>query len=194
MFLDVGCCVGQVLRKLAVDGVDSTRLYGTDLEPRFVDIGYDLFRDGDKFKGTFVIGDLLKLKQGNQIDGDGDGEEGLDALDGKMTFIHAASFFHLFTWDEQVRAASRLFGFLDPARQDVMIFGRQVGTMLPRDKGKAGSDKVYLHNTDSWQMLWDEVGERTGTKWRATMEPTEKVETGMVESSLRKMSFCVTRA
>ncbi|KAI8625931.1 hypothetical protein F5Y19DRAFT_235820 [Xylariaceae sp. FL1651] len=185
--LDVGCCMGQVLRKLASDGVDSTRLYGTDIEPRFLDAGYDLFKDRDKFKATFVIGNLLKQEEG---------DEGLDALDGKISFIHATSFFHLFTWDDQVHAAVRMLRFLDPEQKDVMIFGRQVGTMLPRNHGKAGSDKVFLHNAHSWQMLWDEIGERTGTKWRVTMEPTEKIETGAggVESSLRKMSFCVFRA
>jgi hypothetical protein len=151
-----------------------------------VDIGYDLFQDRHKFKGAFVIDDLLKQKQGGD-------EDRPDALDGKMTFIHATSFFHLFTWGDQVRAAKRMLRFLDPKRQDVMIFGRQVGTMLPRDHGKAGSDKVYLHNATTWQMLWDEVGEHTGTRWKATMEPTERVETG-IESSLRKMSFCVLRA
>ncbi|KAI1743026.1 hypothetical protein F4680DRAFT_410820 [Xylaria scruposa] len=188
--LDVGCCVGQVLRKLAFDGVDSSRLFGTDVEPRFLDIGYDLFRDRDKFKGRFVLGDILK--QQNE-----DGKEKDDALDelhAKMTFIHATSFFHLFTWDDQVRAATRMVRFLHPDRRDVMLFGRQVGTMLPRDNGKAGSDKVYLHNAGSWQRLWDEVGQRTGTRWKTTMEPTEKIETGATESSLRKMSFCVLRA
>ncbi|KAI0185551.1 hypothetical protein EV127DRAFT_348011 [Xylaria flabelliformis] len=185
--LDVGCCVGQVLRKLAFDGVDSSRLFGTDVEPRFLDIGYDLFRDRNKFKGRFVIGDILK--QGEEQD-----EDVLSALDAKMTFIHATSFFHLFTWDDQVRAATRMVRFLHPDRRDVMLFGRQVGTMLPRNNGKAGSDKVYLHNADSWQQLWDEVGQRTGTKWKTTMEPTEKIETGATESSLRKMTFCVLRA
>ncbi|KAI0450222.1 hypothetical protein F5B21DRAFT_491663 [Xylaria acuta] len=202
--LDVGCCVGQVLRKLAFDGVDSRRLYGTDVEPRFLDIGYDLFRDRYKFKGRFVIGDILlnnRSKENSDDDNDDDddddgGDDALDALDAKMTFIHATSFFHLFTWDDQVRAATRMVRLLRPDRPDVMLFGRQVGTVLPRDHGRAGSDKVYLHNAASWQRLWDEVGARTGTRWRTTMEPTEKIETGAggVESSLRKMSFCVLRA
>ncbi|TRX91667.1 hypothetical protein FHL15_007449 [Xylaria flabelliformis] len=191
--LDVGCCVGQVLRKLAFDGVDSSRLFGTDVEPRFLDIGYDLFRDRNKFKGGFVIGDILKQQNQGGEEG-GDALDALDALDAKMTFIHATSFFHLFTWDDQVRAAARMVRFLHPDRRDVMLFGRQVGTMLPRDNGKAGSDKVYLHNADSWQRLWDEVGQRTGTRWKTTMEPTEKIETGATESSLRKMTFCVLRA
>ncbi|KAI0201663.1 hypothetical protein F4808DRAFT_459787 [Astrocystis sublimbata] len=210
--LDVGCCVGQVLRKLAFDGVDSSRLYGTDLEPRFLDIGYDLFRDKGKFKGKFIVGDILHgsgddddkeehedaeggaAKKGKaKAKGRAKGKDALEALDGKMTFIHATSFFHLFTWDDQMRAATRMVRLLQPHRPDVMLFGRQVGTVLPRDNGKIGSDKVYLHNAASWQRLWDEVGERTGTKWRTTMEPTEKIETG-TESSLRKMTFSVSRA
>ncbi|KAI1131160.1 hypothetical protein F5Y10DRAFT_90858 [Nemania abortiva] len=198
--LDVGCCVGQVLRKLAFDGVDSSRLYGTDIEPRFIDIGYDLFRDRRKFRGSFVVGDLLRPDNptSSSSNSSSPGSEALDALDGKMTLIHATSFFHLFTWGDQVRAAVRLVRFLRADRADVMVFGRHVGTVAPRwdGGGKAGSDKVYLHNGESWQRLWDEVGERTGTRWRTTMEPTEKIETGAggVESSLRKMSFCVLRA
>jgi len=190
--LDVGCCVGQVLRKLAFDGVNPSRLYGTDIEPRFLDLGYDLFRDRDKFKGTFVIGDFLRQRE------DADETDALDRLNGKMTFIHANSFFHLFTWDEQARAATRMVRLLDTERRDIMIFGRHVGTMMPRPRGngKAGSDKVYLHNAETWQTLWNEVGELTGTKWKVTMEPMEKVEMGAggVESSLRKMTFSVTRA
>ncbi|KAI1111692.1 hypothetical protein F5Y14DRAFT_453789 [Nemania sp. NC0429] len=207
--LDVGCCVGQVLRKLAFDGVESSRLFGTDIEPRFLDIGYDLFRDRGTFRGGFVFGDLLggnKSNDGsndddnndnyNNDDNDNDDNDSLAALDGKMTFVHATSFFHLFTWDEQVHAASRIVRFLDRGRPDVMIFGRQVGTVAPRARsGRAGSDKVYLHDAGSWQALWDEVGARTGTRWRAAMEPTEKIQTGAggVESALRKMSFCVVR-
>ena len=38
-FLDLGCCVGQVLRQLAHDGVSSSRLFGTDVEPRFMEVG-----------------------------------------------------------------------------------------------------------------------------------------------------------
>ncbi|KAI1188003.1 hypothetical protein F5B17DRAFT_397362 [Nemania serpens] len=202
--LDVGCCVGQVLRKLAFDGVESSRLFGTDIEPRFLDIGYDLFRDRETFRGEFAFGDLLnddEYSNNDDID-NGDGDDTLDVLDGKMTFVHATSFFHLFTWDDQVRAASRIVRFLrhtdnnpDDNDNDAMIFGRQVGTVAPRANGRAGSDKVYLHDARSWQGLWDEVGARTGTRWRATMRPTETIQTGAggVESSLRKMSFCVLR-
>lgn len=126
--LDVGCCVGQVLRKLAFDGVESSRLLGTDIEPRFLDIGYDLFRDRDTFRGEFVFGDLL-LHNNNSDDenvneNSNDNDDPLAALDGKATFVHATSFFHLFTWDDQVRAACRIVRFLRPPRARAPRGGR----------------------------------------------------------------------
>ncbi|RYP18293.1 hypothetical protein DL765_004013 [Monosporascus sp. GIB2] len=98
-FLDVGCCVGQVLRQLAFQGVDSSRLYGIDSEPRFLSAGYELFRDRDTFKATLVTGDLLASGE------KGGGDDASRLLNGKMTIIYAMSFFHLFSWQAQVRAA-----------------------------------------------------------------------------------------
>ncbi|KAI1174680.1 hypothetical protein F4777DRAFT_373174 [Nemania sp. FL0916] len=263
--LDVGCCVGQVLRKLAFDGVDSARLYGTDLDPQLVELGYELFRDHSTFRGGFIVGDILATSDATaptttstpfsatpdhsssnnssrtstshgdtdenedqagidtstaskisssssriasttiQTEEGGEKIDALSALDGKMTLVHATSFFHLFTWSEQIRAASRVVRFLDPQRSDVMIFGRQVGTLapplpLPVPRGTrssstgGGGDKVFLHNADTWQRLWEEVGERTGTRWRAALEPVDRIDIGVPETALRKMSFCVVRA
>src|ERR1700712_3668202 len=48
IFLDLGCCLGQDVRKLLFDGVDPTRVYGADLRPEFIDMSYELFRDEDK--------------------------------------------------------------------------------------------------------------------------------------------------
>ncbi|RYP45565.1 hypothetical protein DL768_008114 [Monosporascus sp. mg162] len=98
-FLDVGCCVGQVLRQLAFEGVDSSRLYGIDSESRFLSAGYELFRDRDKLKATFVAGDVLACGERAEVD------DASRLLNGKMTIIHAMSFFHLFSWQAQVRAA-----------------------------------------------------------------------------------------
>ncbi|KAK1241030.1 hypothetical protein MKX08_001004 [Trichoderma sp. CBMAI-0020] len=88
--LDLGCCVGQLLRKLVHDGIEPTRLFGTDLHSEFISIGAELFRD--EANGlTFVAGDMLDPN-----------DEALGILDGKITLVHAGNFFHLFTWEEQV--------------------------------------------------------------------------------------------
>ncbi|KAK8078682.1 hypothetical protein PG996_004852 [Apiospora saccharicola] len=44
-FLDVGCCLGPAVRRLASSGVPGDRLYGTDLQVGFLDLGYELFGD-----------------------------------------------------------------------------------------------------------------------------------------------------
>ncbi|KAI1473634.1 hypothetical protein F4774DRAFT_415635 [Daldinia eschscholtzii] len=191
-FLDVGCCVGQVLRQLAFDGVDSSRLYGTDLEPRFLDAGYDLFKDQNKLKATFVAGDMLSHSGQN---GEDDGK--LKVLYGKMNIIHATSFFHLFTWEDQVRAASKMVKFLNADDPDVMIFGRQVGTTTPGDREGARKSKRFLHNATSWQELWDEVGKETGTAWRTEVNEIEEPgmhPDGNIDGTLRRIRFGVFRA
>ncbi|KAI0602034.1 hypothetical protein F4775DRAFT_296650 [Biscogniauxia sp. FL1348] len=188
--LDLGCCVGQMLRQLAFDGVDSTKLYGIDVEPRFLDLGYELFRDKGKLRATLIAGDLLKPGE------TGAGHESLRALDGMMNIIHATSFFHLFAWEDQLRAAERMVRFLNPADSDVMIFGRQVGSTMPGERRGPNGDKRYLHDQETWQALWDEVGKLTGTSWRAVLDPLEKEggNTDGVDDTLRRVRFSVHRA
>lgn len=180
--------MGQVIRQLAFDGINPSRLYGTDLEPRFLDMGFDLFMDRNKFKTAFVAGDMLE---------GGEGDESLKALDGMMSVIHATSFFHLFTWENQVRVAIRMVRFLDPDDADVMIFGRHVGATTPGDREGAGGSKRYLHNAESWQNLWEEVGRLTGTSWRTEANDIE--EPGMnlhsiADGTLRRVRYGVFRA
>lgn len=159
--LDIGCCIGQVLRLLAYRGVDPSRLYGTDLHPEFITIGNELF--GDEGRGpTFVAGDMLDPQS-----------ESLKPLDGKVTMISAANFFHLFKWDDQVKIGTRLMRFLQPGATDAVIFGRQIGTHNPRQIGSIKT--FYVHNQESFQKLWDEIGEKTGTKWRVEVEVIEEL-------------------
>ncbi|OAQ82644.1 porphobilinogen deaminase protein [Purpureocillium lilacinum] len=198
--LDVACCLGQVIRQLVADGVSPARLHGTDLSPAFLDLGFELFRDRERFPAdAFVAADLLAdpadAAQGEkQEEGGEDRESAVDAaLRGKVTLVHAANFFHLFSWEEQVRAASRIVSFLQPGRTDAVVFGAQIGCLDPaqaefrpirtstsgssssndgstgssgNSSGKEVKTVRYLHDPASWQRLWDEVGAATGTRWR----------------------------
>lgn len=165
--LDLACMVGQLVRWLAAEGVDSSRLYGSDLEQGFLDIGYDLWRDKGRLKATFVAGDLLR-------DPDAPGVDALAALDGKLTIVHMQKFFHLLTWDDQVKGAKRILRFLKPGRTDHIVWGDQIGSVKPGvNPLPAAENEVtnrYLHDEASWQRLWDEVGAQTGTKWEARSE------------------------
>ncbi|KAL6872717.1 hypothetical protein J3F83DRAFT_730790 [Trichoderma novae-zelandiae] len=160
--LDIGCCVGQVLRKLVQDGVEPTRLFGTDLHPEFISIGTELFNDAESGL-SFAAGDMLNPE-----------DKALEVLDGKITLVHAANFFHLFTWEEQVTVGTRITRFLQPGTVDAMIFGRQIGTHKPRERD--GKMRSFLHNQESFQKLWDEIGTKTGTRWRVDVSVNEERE------------------
>ncbi|KAL7924621.1 hypothetical protein ACQKWADRAFT_271885 [Trichoderma austrokoningii] len=158
--LDIGCCVGQLLRKLVHDGIDPTRLFGTDLHSEFISIGAELFHD-EASGLTFAAGNMLDPK-----------DEALNILDGKITLVHAGNFFHLFTWKQQVIIGMRIIRFLHPGTIDAIIFGRQIGTHNPREK--QGRTKSFLHNEESLQRLWNEIGAKTGTRWRVQMNMNEE--------------------
>jgi hypothetical protein len=152
-FLEVGCCLGLVIRQLIIDGAPSERLYGTDLQPRFLDLGYELFRDRDhnKSRATFVAGDMVQETDAR-----------LDTLTGKIDVIYASDFFHLFKREAQIKAAKRMVRFLKPENTRAMIFGRHQGP-------KIVEWEKYVLNAESWRRMWDEVGEATGTCWRTDM-------------------------
>src|SRR5690242_15576227 len=86
-YLDIGCCMGQDIRKLVYDGAHSENIYASDLQGQFWDIGYEMFLDQQSLKATFVEADVF------------DDKSGLQELTGKFDIVHAASFFHLFEWD-----------------------------------------------------------------------------------------------
>ena len=158
-FLDAGCCFGQELRFLAHrEGVPGERLFGFDLEPAFVDFGYDLFRDRGRFGATLLSGDLLAAP----------GEEGareLDGIAGRMDVVHVASVLHVFDWDHMLRAAKRLVE-LTRAQKGALIVGNQMGSSNPGEYPMpTAQGRNYRHNEESMARFWKQVGDETGTSW-----------------------------
>ncbi|KAL6241301.1 hypothetical protein RBB50_011774 [Rhinocladiella similis] len=159
--LDVGCFVGQIVRALAFNGADPAKLYGTDLEQAYLDLGFDLFRDSGKMdRSHFIAGDMLLEPR----------DPRLDAFVGKFTLIHTSSFFHLFDWSLQIKAAKRCVEFMNPKMPNVMVFGGMIGREEPGDIHGPGQSKLFMHNAESWARLWGEVGEATGTQWQTEFE------------------------
>lgn len=160
VLLDLGCGVGQVIRQFRSDGVHGSQLIGTDLQSKFIDIGYDLFQDRKSLGASFIAGDMLDPDDRN-----------LASLRGKVTIIHAGSFFHLFNWVQQVYIGKRLVEFIKPRTKNALIYGRQVGTNRPGES-RTSQRSAYLHDQASFQRLWDEVGAMTRTKWKVQVEAT----------------------
>ena len=169
---DLGCCFAQDIRKLIHDGVSSNSLYACDLKPEFLELGYDLFADRDSCKAHFFAVDVLRDL--------GDADEGrectLAKLKGEIDFVYAASFFHLFSWDDQVRITKWVVQVLRP-RKGSMVFGRQTGIVRGQETERRvrkekdeGKGPIWRHDVESWKRLWDLVGEATGSKWEVWAE------------------------
>lgn len=169
------------MRQFRADGVKGSQLIGTDLEAKFIDIGYELFRDSSKLQATFVVGDMLDPE-----------DQRLSSLRGKVTIIHAASFFHLFTWTQQLYVGKRLVSFLKEGTKNAVVFGKQIGTTNTAGQSITAS-VPYLHDQRSFQKLWDEVGKLTATKWSVDMEPCGDVNSGApgVDKSAIPVQFIV---
>jgi SAM-dependent methyltransferase len=154
--LDVGCCLAQDLRRLVADGAPSENLVGLDLEPRFLSLSYDLFADHEFYKGQMAAGDIFDQSVNGPV----------ALLEGTIDIIHAASFFHLFDWDTQVKAGVQLVQLMKTA-PDSLVLGRHLGSSTGEERFSPTnpSAKMYLHCPDSFKRLWVEISDRTSTKW-----------------------------
>ncbi|GIZ45843.1 hypothetical protein CKM354_000899300 [Cercospora kikuchii] len=148
--LDLGCCVGQDIRKLVFDGAPARNLTGSELCPDFIDVGYDLFRDRDRLEATFTTGDFFAPEMAGLV------EHSFD-------YIHASSFFHLFNLERQFEAMSRCVRLLK-RKPGSLIFGRQVGTTAAGEVEHAQTElvKTYRHDEASFRRLVDDVAAKTG--------------------------------
>lgn len=129
----------------------------------FLELGYELFQNKGSLKVHFLEGDVF------ENDAEAEGGKELEKFDGKIDMIDAASFLHLFTWEDQVWVGDT-DGPLDD--KDSLVFGRQVGTANP-GVHVGWSDQTrtrHKHDLNSFQKLWDAIGKKTGKKWKATSE------------------------
>ncbi|KAI0380600.1 hypothetical protein F5Y04DRAFT_95149 [Hypomontagnella monticulosa] len=154
LFLDLGTCFGQDVRKLVHDGAVANRLWASDIEPVLIQLGFKLFNDAGKLPEDHFLcpGDLLSNSA----------EDKLRLLDNRVTILHIMSVFHLFSLEDQRRAAERCLRLL---RKDtgapVLLLGTQVGNVMagphPSQVKSQEYNLGYLHNDQSWAEMWQEV-------------------------------------
>ncbi|KAK8129683.1 methyltransferase domain-containing protein [Apiospora kogelbergensis] len=199
-YLEVGCGLGQDIRKLIHDGVPMTSVMGTDLLPGLLESGHDLFRDADALplgKSLFAA-DFLDVSDNNVL--------GKAGLDGTVDVIHATMFLHCFDRPAQLVACQRVITLLKN-QPGVMIVGKQGGVTKGASarehpvKGPMGQiggvvRTNFLHNVDSFKTLWDEVGQATGTRWNVQVCEEEVMDRGYLyfdEEEHRWLSFVIVK-
>ncbi|KAL8831867.1 MAG: hypothetical protein Q9191_000619 [Dirinaria sp. TL-2023a] len=186
--LDIGCCFAQDIRKLIYDGVPSDRLYGTDFNSDFLELGYELFADKETCAAHFFAANVFQ-----------DGEM-WDRVRGKMDFIHLGNFLHLFSWDNQLKICKRAIEILKPQKGSI-VFGRQTGNLKAQEvenaaSGEKDASMVWRHDAESFKKLWHAAAQETGTQWKlwAELDTGEGMGVGhWSEPGLRRLRFEVER-
>lgn len=152
-FLDVGCYCGTDLRRLVIDGCPQDKLYGIDLVDHW-DLGFELFRDQEKFHATFYEGDILHPNKE------------MRTLFGEVDIVSAIHLLHNWNWETQVTASCQLSSF---GKVGTRVVGYQIGT---RDNEQARWDiekevtRPMWHTPQTFEKLWSEVGRITETRWQ----------------------------
>lgn len=178
--------MGQDIRKLVHDGAPSENTYASDLKQVFWDLGFGMFLDKSSLKTKFLEADIF------------DDDSQLKQLDGKIDIINAASFFHLFDLEGQIKAARRVARLLRPVPNSLIV-GRQGG------KPEAGSFShlmkgmnAYWHNAESWKEMWEQVGRETGMEFHVEAvlgeeDLSKRMKTNLVPAGTRFMTFTIRR-
>ena len=153
-FLDIGCFLGQDLRRLIADGAPPDNLYALDVVSHW-DVGYELFRDRDRFSAGFIEADILFPNAE------------LQALTGKIDIISITHVLHQWDWADQVKCLVQLAGL--SSGPGAMVVGFQVGSVGVREIRALGLAKTdaYWHSPESLEELWQQVGKKTGTRWES---------------------------
>jgi SAM-dependent methyltransferase len=186
--LDVGCYVGQDLRRLALDEAPSDGLFGNDIVNHW-DLGYEFFNDRDRFLASYVESDILFPNKE------------LSKLHGKMDVIFIVHVLHQWDWATQILACKELVRLLKAAPGSLVV-GYQGGTkdLAARTKWNKenNQNKFTLHDADTFRRMWDVVGEETGTKWSTEAEMVDELnyrteETSYLGPDFGLLRFSVTR-
>lgn len=150
IFLDLGTCLGQDIRKLIYDGADPTRLYGSDIVSDYIDSGYELFRDEAKLsRDNFICpADLFDTSKENT----------LRRLYDKVDILHATAVFHLFAGEQQAEVARQCLRLVKKeSGSRTLVLGGQAGNVDAQESVRGDGTKMYRHNGDSWEKLWQEI-------------------------------------
>ncbi|KAF1842254.1 uncharacterized protein K460DRAFT_370242 [Cucurbitaria berberidis CBS 394.84] len=160
--LDMACCFGQTVRELFAGGAPADNIYGCDLQPGFIELGYKLFKDRGKLQTKFLIADIF------------DPNSALEELRGQIDMVYAGSFFHLWGLDDQIKVSKAVATLLRP-RQGSMILGRQIGAVEASEQ-TSPTGTMYRHNVESLKKMWKEIGDDLGVTFivEASLKPVSE--------------------
>ncbi|KAH8693009.1 hypothetical protein BGW36DRAFT_399749 [Talaromyces proteolyticus] len=155
LFLDLGCGLGQDIRRLVQDGAPAEHLIGLDLERDYINLGFELFNDQQKLRSVFLAQDFAE-----------DTPE-ISRLAKRIKIINSGYFMHLWNWEKQLNAAKRMIQLVLPGSGSIICgvhFGSQSAGMWKNVP--PGFEEMFLHNRESLSKLWNQAEKETKTSWK----------------------------
>ncbi|TFK45994.1 hypothetical protein OE88DRAFT_1638905 [Heliocybe sulcata] len=166
IFLDLGCCFGNDVRKAVQDGFPVKNCVASDLENGLWELGHEMFcSTPESFPVPFVQGDILdpeflrpwpslpsKNFAGTEtIPRD---LQSLNPLRGRVSAVFTGAFFHLFSEQTQAKVAAALACLISD-EPGSMLFGVQGGAAEKGIWQPTGSAyTMFCHSPGSWRELW----------------------------------------
>ncbi|USP82435.1 hypothetical protein yc1106_09709 [Curvularia clavata] len=180
-FLDMACCFAHAVRELVHAGAPAKNIYGCDLQSDFIELGYKLFQDRDRLPSKFITADIF------------DPSSALAEYQGYFDIVHAAKFFHLWGYEEQLVVSKAVVGLLRP-KPGSMIVGSQIGATEPGNE-ESPTGLMYRHNVESFKEMWKLIGKELGIKFVVDAKLTElsKSYFGFVSERTRMIWFAIRR-
>ncbi|KAG6918988.1 hypothetical protein DXG01_010227 [Tephrocybe rancida] len=156
----------------------------------FWNYGHDLFKSTpESFPAAFVAGDAFDPgiirprepfyapEEAAPLGQPLSSLTSLTPLQGRLSVIHASSFFHLFDEAEQLQLARQVATLLSPTPGSI-IFGAHGGQA---EKGfwkealKNSGKYMFCHSPETWKELWDgEVFKKGAVKVKAGLHEMER--------------------
>ncbi|GIK05079.1 hypothetical protein Aspvir_009178 [Aspergillus viridinutans] len=152
LFLDLGCGLGQDIRRLVYDGAPSENLIGLELRQAFVNLGHDLFQDKSDLKSKFLVQSFFA-----------DTPE-LMSLAKRVKVINSGMFMHLWDWEKQSEVAKRMIYLLAPEK-GAIITGLHFGSRSAGMWEAVKESPMFVHSPETLKDLWRQCAQETGTFW-----------------------------
>ncbi|KAE8376141.1 hypothetical protein BDV26DRAFT_294371 [Aspergillus bertholletiae] len=150
LFIDLGCGVGQDIRRLVYDGAPGQNLIGLDIYGGFVDLGFELFQDRASLGASFLIQSFF------------DDTTLLRRVMGKVSVINSGYFMHLWDWDGQIRIGQRMMELLPTGGG--LVTGVHFGSKRSGRWVPDGGTEMFLHDKDTLTTMWTQIGKMAGVR------------------------------
>lgn len=191
LYLELACCVGNDVRKTVSDGFPVDQVIASDLEPEFWELGHKLFKttpetfpvpfiQADAFNPTHLAPSSIPTSPPTDELPPLSSLKTLTPLVGRLSAVHASSFFHLFPEEKQLELAKLVAPLLSPEPGSIM-FGGHGG--LPKAGIRLRSNRsrglhMFCHSPETWKEMWEtQVFEPGQVKVDAFLQEIHRLDT-----------------